>query len=316
MTILSDLQAAEAARYNRGRKKSLSPELILGIQRLVGVAQDGDPGPATAMAIARWQAAKEALEPDGKICDEILQEIDGSDEALRLDARDDDDVGDDDSDDARDDGSEDLPAGFVSKYSAPRNNGRGLPVGTRKWSCITGITLHQTACVFGKLEHRLVINVPAHAMTFADGRVALLNPPTARMAHAHGFNKTDIGIEVSCQACGVESKIKTFWRSSKTPDRQPTEATVDQLEATKRLVRYYVDRVAANGGKIQFIHAHRQSANKPGDPGSKIWGAVGVWAQDEFGLTTGDCMGAGTPIPTAWDPRIKDVPYTRGYRGY
>jgi hypothetical protein len=217
---------------------------------------------------------------------------------------------------------------FVDLRSKPRSKDRGLPKGRRDWSSITGITLHQTSVVFGGPEHRGVINVPAHAMTFGDGQIALLNPPTALMWHGNGFNRHDIGIEIDCHACGIEGVYtepgkdgpNTFWRPASRPDRMPVEVTDAQIEATKRLIHYYVNLVESKGGKIKYVHAHRQSANKPADPGSKIWKHIGVWAQKQFGLSTettgSDLRGVGHPIPTAWDPDVEGVPYSSTYKGF
>ena len=69
---------------------------------------------------------------------------------------------------------------------------------------------------------------------------------------------------------------------------------------------------------LRFVHAHRQSgysshtkkANRILDPGSKIWTDVGVWTQEEHGLTDGGPgyhLRHASPIPVPeWDPRLRD----------
>lgn len=173
----------------------------------------------------------------------------------------------------------------------PRTKDRGKSHGTRDWKKITGITLHQTACQFGTNPMRL-LNVPVHGATLVDGSIVLMHDPPDYMWHAGALNKTDIGIEVSCSAPGVMGEAKTFWLPRKYKHLKGEERlakssppTAAQLEATKELVKYYVDLVAENGGKIKYIHAHRQSSkSRIGDPGEQIWKAVGNWAVEELGL--------------------------------
>lgn len=190
----------------------------------------------------------------------------------------------------------------------PRTKDRGESKGTRDWKKITGITLHQTACQFGTNPMRL-LNVPVHGATLVDGSIVLMHDPPDYMWHAGALNKTDIGIEVSCSAPGVMGEAKTFWLPKKWKhltgaDRlaKSSPPTVSQLEATKELVKYYVDLVAENGGKIKYIHAHRQSSkSRIGDPGEQIWKGVANWAVEELGLDPhyGWVIG-GNPLPDIW----------------
>lgn len=198
---------------------------------------------------------------------------------------------------------------------------RGQSHGTRLWSQITGITLHQTAVDFGSPEHGKILVVPSHTMTFQDGQVALLNSPELIMWHGNKLNKTDIGIEVSCHAAGIEGNLGTFRAPKKKQDMLPLEATDAQLESTFWAVRYYCDLVAEHGGKILYIHAHRQGTDtRTSDPGSRIWQHVALRAEGELGLTSGPrpgwTIGRGQPIPTAWDPRVKGTPYSWRVKGY
>ena len=211
----------------------------------------------------------------------------------------------------------------------PRPESRGRSKGRRDWSKIKGITIHQTAVDFGTNPRRL-INVPVHGATLRDGSIVLLQSPTAYMWHGHSFNKRDIGIEVSCRAAGVwddpatavnEGKW-TLWlpksirekiAAGKTTEAENvSEATDTQLEATKELIRYYVDLVASHGGKIEFIHAHRQSSkSRTSDPGERIWKAVGKWAQEELGLSAGPpgWSAGGYPLPDVWTDEPNGVRY-------
>lgn len=200
---------------------------------------------------------------------------------------------------------------------AKRTESRGKSKGVRDWSKVTGITLHQTAAVMRTPKRFL--SVPVHGATLPDGSCVLLHDPTALMWHGNGFNSRDIGIEVSCQAAGVEGVSNTLWRPASKPDLEATEATDEQLEATRHLVRHYVDLVAANGGRIQYIHAHRQATSqRVSDPGSRIWLAVGEWAREELGLEVGPpdfCIGTGKPLPDAWTGRPNGIEYGWQYDG-
>jgi hypothetical protein len=285
-------------------------ELIAKIQTLVGVVTTGKWDLDTVIAVEDWQAENDLFE-DGRVGE------------LTLAAMEDDWRADEISADGVEPGQEPIPNGAIDLRSAKRKKPRGRSRGTRGWDAVTGITLHQTAVDFGSPSHKGIVNVPCHAMTFQGGETVILHSPRNVVWHGNGFNTRDIGIEVSCRAAGIEgvfskrrgaSGPNTFWRSRKRPDDQPLEASDVQLASTRELVKYYVELVAASGGRLQFVHAHRQSANKPSDPGSRIWKEVGLWAQEECGLTsgpTGWCLKGGHPIPAAWDPRCDGVRYSK-----
>jgi hypothetical protein len=201
----------------------------------------------------------------------------------------------------------------------PRTKSRGKSKGHRDWSKVKGITIHQTAVDFGHNPRRL-LNVPVHGATLTDGSIVLLHDPTSITWHAHGFNKHDLGIEVSCRAAGIEGNGSTLWLPKKYKGvkgdqrlAHATEATDEQLEATRELIRYYVDLVAKHGGKIEFVHAHRQSSkSRVSDPGSRIWQACGVWAIKELGLSAGPpgWSAGGYALPDAWTGEPNGVRYS------
>lgn len=320
-----------AVAYNRKRK--LDKKLVAKLRAHLELDAGDGLDERAAQAVAKWQSAS-GLSADGKVGGDTLALLE---QEWGHDASDDDDGGKHEPPPARSDSSLGTPSfEFVDLRGLERQKKRGKPArGPRSFAKITGITLHQTACVFRGPHQKAVLNVPVHSMTFADGQVALLNPADAYMSHGHGLNRSDIGIEVSCNAAGIEGVFNkhkgdkapnTFWRSVSTPNSTPVEATDEQLEITRQLVRYYVELVRARGGELKHIHAHRQSAGKPADPGSRIWKAVGLWAQKEFGLThstkglrksvDGTHLEGGSAIPTAWDPEVEGVPYSWKVKGY
>lgn len=200
----------------------------------------------------------------------------------------------------------------------------------RRWSDVTGITLHQTATCFlntedpdsGKTDHAIgrVSKIKAHAVVLRNGAVSLNAPLTHRMAQAQRwFNKTDVGVEIDGWYGGVHTDLSTFWKPKSRPSRKPMELSAIQVEACRDLCRWIVETVAANGGAVRYIHAHRQThRGKPSDPGQLLWQSVAMWCQQQFGLTNGgdgwvvphnkqrrgDCFsdrGPGRPIPREWD---------------
>jgi hypothetical protein len=204
--------------------------------------------------------------------------------------------------------------------------------GRRDWSEVTGITLHQTACCFlsdldpsdEKVSKALkrVKKIKAHFVVLRCG-AATFNAPLDRvMAHGHAFNKSDVGIEVDGYYAGVHGDDSTFWRPKSRPNRKPMEGSEKQIKAVRDVIRYVVEEVAAQGGEVRYIHAHRQThRGKPSDPGEVIWTTIGLWAQEQFGLSDGgdgyyvphhrdrgpgglsSKAGPGRPIPREWDMR-------------
>ncbi len=212
-------------------------------------------------------------------------------------------------------------AGFtvIDLIGQPRTKARGEAHGRRPWTELTGICLHQTAFNFGTDPRRL-LNVPVHGGTLEDGQIVLLHEPQDYMWAAGRLNRRDIHIEVSCQAAGIEGDRRTLWTPKKQPDRPAEEATDIQLAATRELVRRYVGEVAQAGGRVAFIHAHRQaSSQRTSDPGSRIWQEVGEWARSELGLSAGPPgfqVGDGTPLPDAWTGRTNKIPYNWRVDGF
>jgi hypothetical protein len=214
-------------------------------------------------------------------------------------------------------------ANVIDLRKRPRTGAkrRGRSRGKRGIGAVTGICLHQTACVLSGASRFL--GVPAHGGVTADADLVLLHPITAVVWHGHAANDFTIGIEISARADGVESDPRTFWLSKRERTRGKTradlrvEATDAQLRVARVLVRYYVAEVDRQGGRIERIWAHRQAhRSRVSDPGSRIWQKVAIPLADELGLGCGRGgetlrTGArrGKPIPRLWDPKC-DAPYS------
>jgi hypothetical protein len=122
------------------------------------------------------------------------------------------------------------------------------------------------------------------------------------MFHANWLNRDTVGIEIDGNFYGVEGKKRTHWQKGGGPHR----LTPDQIVAARRACEWICNEVRKRRGQITHIYAHRQSSqNREADPGSAIWQAVGLWAQQSLGLANEPLYtrGSGLPIPESWDSR-------------
>ncbi len=178
--------------------------------------------------------------------------------------------------------------------------------GARSWAQIDGICLHQTACVIGERAESW-FGVPVQVGVTRGGIVYILNPLEQFMWHGHGLNGRTVGIEIDGHYAGIEGDLRTYWRPPSLPDRKPLALVDAQIDAARAAVEHIIATVADHGGAITRIFAHRQASNqRQSDPGSAIWKAVGLWAQDTCGLDDGGpgyVLGSGMAIPEAWDGR-------------
>jgi hypothetical protein len=181
----------------------------------------------------------------------------------------------------------------------------------RAWSQITGITLHQTATLFGERRERW-FNVPVQLGVTRGGQVLVLNGCDWVTYHGNGLNGSDVGIEIDGYFEGVEGRLNTLWSPPGNP-RAPLQPPQVQIDAARLAVKWICDEVARHGGTIKHVHAHRQASNeRQSDPGSRIWKDVGLWAQQNLGLSDGGrdfVVGTGLKIPELWDPSRDGIPY-------
>jgi peptidoglycan hydrolase-like protein with peptidoglycan-binding domain len=168
--------------------------------------------------------------------------------------------------------------------------------GVREWAAVTGITLHQTAVDLGERPARWD-TLRAHVGVTRGGQVLQVYGLSDLVYHGNGLNGSTVGIECSGTYEGVEGDRGTWWQPPGVAEPQrPTAALV---EAARRAVAWVVAEVAAHGGRVRWIYAHRQSSGtRQSDPGSALWKAVAL----ECGLETrpGFTVGSGRAIPEAW----------------
>lgn len=197
-----------------------------------------------------------------------------------------------------------LPAEFHDRRkTASKKHVRLLP---RMWKSVTGICLHQTACLLGERPERWD-TVGAHVGVTRSGKVIQMHDFNRVVYHGNGWNNGTVGIEIDGLYAGVEGDLKTVWDDPSTPSREQGMAlTQESVIATRAAIRWICYEVARNGGKVKVLVAHRQaSKNRRNDPGSAIWKSIALPMHAELNLTDGGggfTLGEGYPIPNEWDP--------------
>lgn len=185
--------------------------------------------------------------------------------------------------------------------------------GARTWKDTYGITLHQTACFLAENDERM-LGVGAHVVIGRAGQVWWLHDFDRLIVHGNGFNTHCVGIEMNGLYAGVEGDPSTVWDDPSTARHEQAMAVTRELVlAAHDVVRWICRTVAAHGGKVRSLVAHRQaSENRRDDPGSALWQVVGLPMLAEQGLSDGGPgfkIGTGLAIPEAWDASRVGVRY-------
>lgn len=184
--------------------------------------------------------------------------------------------------------------------------------GLRPWSKVTGVCLHQTACVLGEQPERWT-TVGAHLGITRGGKVIFLHDFDRLIVHGNGWNTECVGIELDGMYAGIEGDLCTFWQPPGQPRRPPQAPTPELVEAAKATIRWIKAVVESHGGALNALVAHRQaSQERQSDPGSALWQQVAVPLHEELALTDGGVgfkLGTGYPIPESWDARCKGISY-------
>lgn len=192
---------------------------------------------------------------------------------------------------------------FGGKYRH-KTDARGMIV-MRRPQDVRGITIHQTACIFGPAsdpvkKHRRGLDVAAHVTAFQDGTVVQGNKLRAYCWHGNGLNAFTLGLECEGKFDGVRTGAR----------EQISDLALASFCAG---LEYLVTKGRAEGMPIEFLWAHRQSHPvKVADPGWEIWQKVArEFGENALGLKLRlhDTFGKGRPIPMQWDPR-STAPYT------
>lgn len=203
-----------------------------------------------------------------------------------------------------------LPPGLIDMRA---RTSRSKVYGRRPWSKVTGVCLHQTACLMGERPERYE-NTGAHVVITRGGKIIWLHDFDELVVHGNGWNAGCVGIEIDGLYAGIEGDPRTVWDNPDTPSRElgMTMPPV-QAEASRAAVRWIDREVKAKGGKLKVVVAHRQASDtRRNDPGSAIWQQVAMPLHAELHLTDGGPgfkIGDGYPIPEAWDPSRTGIKY-------
>ena len=213
-----------------------------------------------------------------------------------------------------------LPAGMrfynlVPEQTDPHPKSRVVHGKTvrRAPSSITGVTIHQTAVVFGAtkgaIAHaggdkelavaRRALNVACHMLAF-DGFIAQPAPLDWYLYHGNGFNGPDLGLEIEGRYPGLIGG--RVWG-----DKPETDLTEQRVETARTALRLLVSKGREAGYPIKYVHAHRQTSDtRRSDPGEALWKAVVLeYGVPKLGLVTesGKVLRKGRPVPLAWDEK-------------
>lgn len=176
---------------------------------------------------------------------------------------------------------------------------------------ITGVVLHQTACVYGAKKPSLdaarrALQVAAHGVAFRAGFYALGNPLDWYVWHANRLNATTLGLEIEGFYSGLCDDPETVPREDleTTWGGKPLELTEATVLAARACLKRLVEEGRKLGCPIEWVYAHRQSSGtRRSDPGEAIWKRVVVeYAVPVLGLKTKPAftVEAGKPIPRQW----------------
>ena len=184
------------------------------------------------------------------------------------------------------------------------------PVTDRPIEKVTGVCLHQTACLLGERVERYD-TCGAHFAVTRMGKIIWLHDFDRNVAAANGWNNGTVSIEVDGLYAGVEGDPSTVWDDPSTPGRETAMTlTPETINAVNALLRWIKQQL---GPQMNVIVAHRQSSSsRQNDPGSGIWKHCALPMHLELHCTDGGIgfkLDSGKPIPEKWDPRCTGIKY-------
>lgn len=175
-----------------------------------------------------------------------------------------------------------------------------------KWSgdgddVIRGVTLHQSGSLISEVGRVFDIG-NFHISVLTNGRIQLTNPLNWYIGVSGELSGSTIGIEFEGNFPGVSGKAETVWNEGSALNH----LTDAQIKASEYLFAWLNFQFKVNGGKWEYVYAHRQSsAERRADPGSEIWQKIGMkWIKWLGGSDGGPefKVGDGYPIPKDWNP--------------
>lgn len=182
--------------------------------------------------------------------------------------------------------------------------------GRRAWTKITGITLHQTACDFGREKPDRWNTLHAHVGASREGNVFWVYDFELIVWHGNELNGFTVGLECEGNYPGVVDDHTTLWQPG---GGNMMTVTPQLVTGAQGAIRWICTTVAQHGGQVKNLYAHRQTAaSRRADPGEEIWKLVALPMMDELGLSDGGPtfkIDNGRPIPMAWNPMYQGNPY-------
>lgn len=189
---------------------------------------------------------------------------------------------------------------------------------------ITGIVIHQTACVFGVSDrqvkaaggdpvlakHRRAMNIGAHVTAFMTGKAVYAHDLLWYVYSSNGFNPYTYALEIEGLYCGLKGVLST----AAGDPRDVTVLTKATIEAARLGLTFIYELGRRLGSPLEWAYAHRQSSpTRRSDPGEEIWEAVVIdYAVPVLGLKVNNSLvlppsnpkhkTGGYPIPKQWDP--------------
>lgn len=178
---------------------------------------------------------------------------------------------------------------------------------------VTGIGIHQTACVFGPKDidrrNRRALNVPCHALAFRDGTFVTAFPMKWYVYHGNSLNEFTYGLECEGQYPGLPDDPTTPKREDEqtTWGGDPTPLTDLAIETFRAALKHLYEEGLSLGSPLRYVWAHRQANGvKASDPGYGIWKHVVLdYAVAQLGLKTQPekFWRDGRTVPPQWDPK-------------
>lgn len=274
------------------RTRQLQEALVAQGYRLPRWGADGVAGEETMAAVAEWLEDHAGRLPAGAQLEEVAAAVVASAEAACR-----------------------LTPGPLVLDARARHPGKARK-GLNPWSRIDTVCLHQMACDDGSDapgSWQRWRDLAIHFAVLRHGQAAWLYDANVLLWHGHGFNGRSVGLEIEGWYAGVEGRPGTLWAPPGAPASRKVSQALQplQVEAACQAIRLAVQQVAAHGGRVKYIGAHRQAAGaeRQADPGSAIWQAVALPMMAELGLSTAPTLKGGMPVPEAWDEAQAGVPY-------
>lgn len=180
---------------------------------------------------------------------------------------------------------------------------QGCLGGRRSWGQITGITMHQTACDFGREKPQRWDTLHAHIGASREGSVFWIYDFEQIVWHGNELNNSTVGLECEGNYAGVAGDRSTVWQPGGGELVTPTTQLV---RASQEAIRWICQVVAQHGGQVRNLYAHRQTAaSRRADPGAELWQQVALPMLEELRLSDGGStfkIDNGRPIPEQWNP--------------